>query len=78
MRRTHLPEILYNLTNQRTTSKCFPFVCHMHQTFSQRSVGMTSEAETTSHLVGARCYGLIPPKKSKYKNIRQRLFVVGL
>ncbi len=26
------------------------FGCHMHQTFSQRSVGVTSEAETKSYV----------------------------
>ncbi len=48
-RHTRLLEILQNSTNQMTTSKllkCFHFVCHMHQTFSQRFMGVMSKAET--------------------------------
>ncbi len=50
MQHTHLPEILYNLTNSMMTLKLLKsnFVCNMHQIFSQWStnVGLTSEAET--------------------------------
>ncbi len=50
MQHTHLPEILYNLTNSMMTLKLLKsnFVCNMHQIFSQCStnVGLTSEAET--------------------------------
>ncbi len=57
MRHTRLLEILYiqpiqwRLWNSWSVST---FVCHMHQTFSQRSVGMMSEAETTLSLSRSR------------------------
>ncbi len=48
LRYTRLPEILYNSTNPMMTST---FVCHMHQTDSQHSMGMMSEAETYQVIV---------------------------
>ncbi len=53
MRHTRLQGMLYNSTNPMTTSKppVSTFVCHMHQTFSQRSVCVTSEAEITRRCI---------------------------